>query len=141
MVLSSNGESPNDRLDTLLSLMTGMNERVDKIVKKVSTIESDVSSTKSKVTTIESEVAKVKKRVRWTFVGMGFYEPRDDYYDAGYGHTLAGCFDICTNMRSTEFDFEWNGVYFLPSQGYCFCMKNDGGHDSEINKEWMHFKG
>ena len=162
MILSSavfGGESPNDRIDTLLSLMTGMSERVDKLVKNVAKIKtkvdniedemvevkSDVSSMSSKingvekkVSTIETDVAEVKERVGWKFVGMGGAATADDEWTYGTGHTLAGCIGRCTNIRSS--DSKWNGMRFDPSGGWCWCMKNDVGHDPSFFKDWMHFK-
>ena len=119
---------------------------------KVSTIETDVSSTKSKmssmsskinevekkVSTIESDVAVVKKSVEWKFVGMGIFVKYDDSYNPGSGLTLAKCIGVCTDKRSS--DSTWNGVFFRPSDGYCYCMKNDVGHDPSHLKDWMHFK-
>ena len=155
MILSSavfGGESPNDRMDTLLSLMTGVSERVDKLVKNVGKIEtkvnniedemvevkSDVASTNSKVSTIESDVAVVKNSVGWKFVGMGDAVTYDDNYNPGSGHSLAKCLGVCTNKRSS--DSTWNGVLFYPSGGYCWCYKNDVGHNPSDYKDMLHFK-
>ena len=129
MIFSSavfGGESPNNRIDTLLSLMTGMSERVDKLVKNVRNM--------------ETEVAEVKKNADWTFVGMGWFVKHDENYDVGLGLTVAGCLSVCTDKRSRE-SSRWNGVLFDPSEGWCSCIKNDVGHDPTIVKDAMHFKG
>ena len=124
MILSSavfGGESPNDRIDTLLSLMTGVSERVDKLVKNVAKIET-----------------VVEKSVGWKFLGMGDTVKYDDSYSPGDGLTLAGCIGGCTDKHSS--DSNWNGVHFDPSDGYCWCYKNDVGHNPLYFKDMLHFK-
>ena len=111
------GESPNDRIDTLLSLMTGMSERLDKL---------------------QSDVEEVKKSAGCTFIGNGYDSIADEYYNGGINVTIARCFSICADKRSE--DSRWNGVLFKPFKGGCTCLKNDRGHHESKYEEIMHFK-
>ena len=120
MILSSavlGGESPNDRIDTLLSLMTGVSERLDKL---------------------QADVDEVKKSAGCTFIGNGYMSIADEYYSGGINVTIARCFSKCGDKRSE--DSKWNGVLFKPSHGGCTCLKNDRGHQPNKYEEIMHFK-
>ena len=126
MILSSavfGGESPNDRIDTLLSLMTGMSERVDKLIKNVGNMETnikninkDVSKLENEMVEVKSDVAEVKKSVGWKFVGMGGTVTADDIDRHGPGHTLAGCWFV-HKQAFKWLQLEW---YVLPS--FCWVV-------------------
>ena len=64
------GESPNDRISTILDVMTSISERVDKLVGKVGNMESKVNNMESKVDNIDhteqltaQKVSKIEDRM------------------------------------------------------------------------------
>ena len=61
------GGSPNDRISTILAVMTSISERVDKLVGKVGNLEATEQLTAQKVSKIEDrmdqEGAEMKKRL------------------------------------------------------------------------------
>ena len=77
MILTSTvfggSESQNDRMDTLLSLMTGMRDRMDNMEKNVGNIEENIKTinkmddlTAEKVSKIEDEMVEMIKRTNAT---------------------------------------------------------------------------
>ena len=127
--------STKSKVSTIESDVKEVKSEMSSMSSKINEVEKKVSSTNS---TIESDVAVVKKSVGWKFVGMGGYVTYDESYSPGDGHTLAECFGLCTNKRSS--DSNWNGVMFRHSDGWCGCYKNDAGHNPLSYKDWMHFK-
>ena len=143
-VLSTNSKmsSMSSKINEVDKKVSSTNSKVSSMSSKINEVEKKVSSTKSKVSTIETDVEEVKESAGWKFVGMGWTVTYDEYYytdtTTASGHTLATCLGRCTNKRSS--DSTWNGVLFHPSDGLCYCVKNDVGHNPSSYKDWIHFK-
>ena len=59
--------------------------------------------------------------------------------ESGQGsQTLSKCYQRCEGKHSA--DHQWNGFIWNPSNGDCYCEKNDKGHDPNTYQEYyMHF--
>ena len=181
------GESPNDRISTILAVMTNISERVDKLVGKVGNMESQVNnidhmekltarkvskmedrmkeivqegagmkkdmdermdsmdtklrSVSCKVDSMDTKMAMVDQDVKmngWRYLGRG-HLIGGIVEESGQGaQTLSQCCQICEDKHSA--DHQWNGFIWEPSDGSCWCEKNDKGHDpNKYQENYMHF--
>ena len=152
------GESPNDRISTILAVMTSISERVDNLVGKVGNMESKVEEIVQEETEMKEEMKTIKIQMDtkmnsvsnkldkvaqdlnihgWIYLGRGHLiggVVRETLYT---GTTLSQCFQICEAKHSA--DHQWNGFIWDPSNRACYCEKNDQGLDPTHNQEYMHF--
>ena len=156
------GESPNDRISTILAVMTSISERVDNLVGKVGNMESKVEeivqeeaeikeemkkrmdSMDTKMTHVSNKVDKVDQDVKmnsftqgWRYLGRGHLIGGTVEESLTTGTTLSQCFQTCEAKHSA--DHQWNGFIWRPSDGACYCEKNDQGHDPTHDQRYMHF--
>ena len=68
-------ESPNDRISTILAVMTSISERVDKLVGKVSKMEGRMDSMDTKMDKVDQDV----KTNGWRYLGRGYLQNFWDY--------------------------------------------------------------
>ena len=149
------GESPNDRISTILAVMTSISERVDKLVGKVGNMESKVnnidhmeqltaekvSKMEDRIDSIDTKMDKVEQDVKmngWMYLGRGYMIGGPVQESGTSGTTLSRCCQICEEKHSA--DHQWNGFIWRPSNGECWCEKNDKGNDPKRLQEYfMHF--
>ena len=120
--------------------MTSISERVDKLVGKVGNVESKMSKMDARMDSMETKMDKVDQDVKmngWKYLGRG-YMIGGIVEESGQGlQTLSQCCQICEDEHSA--DHQWNGFLWVPSNGQCFCEKNDKGHDPTTGTGYMHF--
>ena len=149
------GGSPNDKMDTILSVVYSMRDRMDNLVSKVGNMESKVnnidhmeqltaekvSKMEDRIDSIDTKMDKVEQDVKmngWMYLGRG-YIIGDSVEESGTsGTTLSQCCQICEEKHSA--DHQWNGFLWNTSDGYCWCEKKDQGNDPKRFQEYfMHF--
>ena len=163
------GESPNDRISTILAVMTSISERVDKLVGKVGNMESKVNNidqteqlTAEKVSKIEDRMDSMDTKMASVSNEVDSMDTKIDKVDQdvkmngwmylGRGYIIGDSVEESGTSGTTlsqccqiceekhSADHQWNGFLWNTSDGYCWCEKKDQGNDPKRFQEYfMHF--
>ena len=115
-----------------------MEGRVEELVQEGAEMKKRMDSMDAKMDTVDQDVVTVASLTQgWRYLGHGFYLRHDEESYQGTAHTLAQCCQICEGKHSA--DRQWNGFLWYPQGGYCYCEKNDQGHDPTRGHPYMHF--
>ena len=128
------GDSKNDRMDDLFSLMYDMGKRINSLTDSVKEIVENEGDIAKKVGNIETQIAF--SWLPWKFNGHG--------YQGSCGHqvgkddtTLQECIAFCTKKRQDSGP-TWNGLWWDLTKGQCNCNENETGLTE--HPDYLHFK-
>ena len=100
--------------------MDSVNYKVDSMDRKMTSVDQDV----------------LVGTQGWRYLGRGYMRGKDEESWQGV-KTLGQCLQICEDKHRA--DHQWNGFIWTPSNGLCWCEKNDKGHDPTQLTVFMHF--
>ena len=108
-------------------------------------IKEEEAEMKKRMDSMDTNMNKVDQDVRmnqvvqsngWRLLGRGYINGQEA--ESNEGHvTLSQCLEICQRKHSS--DNTWDGVMWHRSSGFCYCEKNDKGHNPDKDSPWMHF--
>ena len=136
--ISALNEKLNTLLLTLKSYIKDGEELRQENKKLVYEMETTMKRNQHEVTSEVRNLWLLLSGLR--FVGYGV-NSADEEHVVVYDTTLGGCMDVCVDKRRREGE-GWNGVVWRITDGVCWCIKKDQGHNSNnrYGKKYRHYR-